>query len=66
MELTLADHARLFFEERGSHPPDFDEAYKLWVTWAFSNMSGKNPKKQSEAMNEIERSEKIWLSTDLN
>jgi hypothetical protein len=61
MELTLMDHARLFFEERGTHPLDFDKAYKLWAAWAFSDMTGKNPEAQIEAMNEIERSEKRWL-----
>jgi hypothetical protein len=56
---TLANHARAFYEERGIHMPLLgtlagDEAYRLWAEWSFSNMAGKKPQAQAEAMAAIE------------
>ena len=47
-DLTLAEHCRAFYEERGTYQPLLgtpggDEAYRLWAEWAFSNMSRKTP-----------------------
>lgn len=58
-KMTLADHCRAFYAGRGIELPlrglrGFDEAYRLWATWAFSDMDGKTPAKQLETMQDIE------------
>lgn len=58
-ELTLAEHARAFWQERGQYMPlagipAGDEMYRLWAEWAFSNMSGKTPEAEAGALAAIE------------
>ncbi len=58
-ERTLAEHARAFWLERGTHMPllgirQGDEAYELWATWAFSNLDGRAPEAEAKAMKDIE------------
>jgi hypothetical protein len=62
-ELTLAEHCRAFYEERGAYQPllgtpEGDMMYRMWVEWAFSNMSGKTPQAQAQAMKDIEEMER--------
>jgi len=58
-ELTLAEHARAFWLERGQYMPllgirEGDEMYRLWAEWAFSNMTGSTPEAEAEALAAIE------------
>ena len=59
MSLKLWQQCRQFYEDRGVYMPlmgtqEGDEAYRLWSTWEFGNLSGNNPQAQAEAMARIE------------
>lgn len=61
--LSLTDHARMFYEERGVDmpligTPGGDKAYSLWAKWAFADMNEYRQQAEAEALAAIEEWEK--------